>query len=214
VHHWNGSGTGRPSDTIRTWGTVPAYYGLDGILDDILVFDKALTAEKVSEHFSNYPATVPEIPPRPLPKLDQNPGRFGAFYTKLNYYPGWDDLWPVEQDPDVVVCFGDNPVKFIFWRGIRYGPCWVSENENWMADQSLETWGIGADDIEGCFEHMQDRHCRFSHVRSLRTLTPGRLSIGVMPPSAPTITPGSPIPRRGGNAGWMSTTMFIRMPLR
>jgi len=36
---------GRPSDTIRTWGTVPAYYGLDGILDEILVFDKALTAE-------------------------------------------------------------------------------------------------------------------------------------------------------------------------
>ena len=34
-----------------------------------------------------------------------------------------------------------------------------------MADQSLETWGNGADDIEGCFEHMQDRHCRFSHVR-------------------------------------------------
>jgi len=156
---------GRPSDTIRTWGTVPAYYGLDGILDEILIFDKALTAEKVHEHFSNYPATVPEIPPRPLPKLAQNPGRFGAFYTKLNYHPEWDNLWPVEQDPDVVVCFGDNPVKFIFWRGIRYGPCWVSENENWMADQSLETWGTGADDIEGCFEHMQDRHCRFSHVR-------------------------------------------------
>ena len=36
---------GRPSDIIRTWGTVPAYYGLDGILDEILVFDKALTAD-------------------------------------------------------------------------------------------------------------------------------------------------------------------------
>ncbi len=83
----------------------------------------------------------------------------------MKYYPGWDTLWPVDQDPDIVVCFDDSPVKLVFWRGSRYGPAWVSENENWMADQSLETWGNGADDIEGCFEHMQDRHCRFSHVR-------------------------------------------------
>jgi hypothetical protein len=157
----------RPSDTIRTWGTVPAFYGLDGILDEIQVFDKALTAEEVNAHFLKYPAIaiVPDIPLRPLPKLARNPGRFGGFYTKLRYYPGWDNLWPVDQDPDVVVCFAGNPVKFIFWRGTRYGPCWVSENENWMADQSLETWANGANDLEGCFEHMQDRHCRFSHVR-------------------------------------------------
>ena len=155
----------RPSDTIRTWGTVPAYYGLDGIIDEVMVSDTALTADVVREHFLKYPATTPDIAPRPLPKLDKDPGRFGGFYTKLKYYPGWDNLWPVDQDPDVVACFGDNPVKFIFWRGIRYGPCWVSENENWMADQSLETWANGVNDLEGCFEHMQDRHCRFSHVR-------------------------------------------------
>lgn len=155
----------RPSDTIRTWGTVPAYYGLDGILDDILVFDKALTADEVKDHFAKYPALTPDIPVRRLPKLDKDPGRFGGYYTKLKYYPGWDNLWPVGQDPDVAVSFGDNPVKFFFWRGIRYGPCWVAENENWMADQSLETWANGANDLEGCFEHMQDRHCRFSHVR-------------------------------------------------
>ncbi len=155
----------RPSDTIRTWGTVPAYYGLDGILDQIVVFDKALTADEVREHFAKYSPGTPDIPLRPLPKLDRNPGRFGGFYTRLKYYAGWDNLWPVDRDPDVVVCFENSPVNFIFWRGIRYGPCWVSENENWMADQSLETWANGADDLEGCFEHMQDRHCRFSHVR-------------------------------------------------
>ena len=31
----------------------------------------------------------------------------------------------------------------------------------WMADQSVEAW----DKSEGCFEHMQDCHCRHSHVR-------------------------------------------------
>ena len=156
---------GRPSNTIRTWGTAEAYYGLDGIVDDIKVFDTALTAAQLKGDFLKVKPGVPDIQIRRLPSIEKNPGHFGAFYTKLKYYPGWDNLWPVDQDPDIVVCFDNNPAKLIFWRGARYGPAWVSENENWMADQSLETWGNGATDIEGCFEHMQDRHCRFSHVR-------------------------------------------------
>ena len=155
----------RPSNTIRTWGTIPTYYGLDGIIDEVKVFDKALTAEQVKVDFLKYDAKTPDIQARRLPTIEKNPGHFGAYYTKLKYYPGWDQLWPVDQDPDIVVCFDNNPSKLIFWRGIRYGPGWVSENENWMCDQSLETWANGENDIEGCFEHMQDRHCRFSHVR-------------------------------------------------
>jgi hypothetical protein len=156
---------GRPVNTIRTWGTVEAWYGLDGIVDEIKVLDVALTADQVKGDFIKYKPGMPDIQPRRLPTIEKNPGHFGAFYTKLKYYPGWDNLWPVDQDPDIVVCFDNNPSKLIFWRGARYGPAWVSENENWMADQSLETWGNGVTDIEGCFEHMQDRHCRFSHVR-------------------------------------------------
>jgi hypothetical protein len=156
---------GKPSNTIRTWATVDAYFGLDGIIDDIDVFDVALSADKVKADFLKVKAGVPEIQPRRLPVIEKNPGHFGAFYTKLKYYSGWDNLWPVDQDPDIVVCFDKNPVKLIFWRGSRYGPAWVSENENWMGDQSLETWGNDKNDIEGCFEHMQDRHCRFSNVR-------------------------------------------------
>ena len=75
--------------------------------------------------------------------------------------PEADDLWPVEEDPDIVVCFDDSPVKIMFWRGTRYGTSWVSENGKWMTDQSVESW----DQTEGCFEHMQDRRCRYSHVR-------------------------------------------------
>ncbi len=156
---------GKPSDAIRSWGTVDAYFGLDGIIDEIKVYDQVLTFDQIKENYSKYAVKDPDIALRRLPSIEKNPGRFGAFYTKLKYYPGWDNIWPVDQDPDIVVCFDKSPVKFIFWRGIRYGPCWISENENWMADQSLETWGNGKNDIEGCFEHMQDRHCRFSHVR-------------------------------------------------
>ncbi|MCF7973801.1 MAG: LamG domain-containing protein [Phycisphaerae bacterium] len=160
---------GRPSDTIRTWGTMPTYFGLDGIIDDIMIFDQALTADQVKRNFLKVTVTAPDIQPRRLPTIEKNPGRFGAFYTKLTYYAGWDNLWRVDEDPDVVVCFDNSPVKFIFWRGVRYGPCWVSENENWMTDQGLETWANGINDTEGCFEHMQDRQCRFSHVRIIES---------------------------------------------
>ncbi len=155
----------RPSNTIRTWGTIETYFGLDGIIDEVEVFDQALSADQVKGDFLKVTPKAPAIKPRRLPVVKNNPARFGAYYTKLDYFPGWDNLWPVDDDPDIVVCFDNNPARLIFWRGIRYGPSWVSENENWMTDQSLETWGVGKNDIEGCFEHMQDRHCRFSHVR-------------------------------------------------
>ena len=162
---------GKPSDIDRTWGTVAAYYGLDGIVDEINVFDKALTGEQIKEDYLKYTTVkTPDITLRKLPKIDKNPGRFGAFYTKLKYYPGWDNLWPVDQDPDIVICFDKSPIKIIFWRGIRYGASWISENENWMTDQSVETWEIGKGDKEGCFEHMQDRHCRFSNVRIIEII--------------------------------------------
>ena len=144
---------------------MPAWFGLDGIVDEIKVYDGVLTAAQIKDRFSKVTVGEPDIPIHRLPVIARNPGRFGAYYTKLKYYPGWDNLWPVENDPDVVVCFDKSPVKLIFWRGTRYGPAWVSENENWMADQSVETWKTGKDDTDGCFEHMQDRHCRFSHVR-------------------------------------------------
>lgn len=156
---------GKPSDIHRTWGTMPAFYGIDGIIDEIKVYNKALDAKTIAETFAATTMRAADIAPRKLPTIKRHPGRFGAFYTKLEYYPGWDNLWPVEQDPDVVVCFKKSPIKLIFWRGIRYGASWVSENENWMSDQSVESWGTGKNDNEGCFEHMQDRHCRFSHVR-------------------------------------------------
>ncbi|MCP4726742.1 MAG: LamG domain-containing protein [bacterium] len=155
----------KPSDIHRTWGTLPQYFGLNGIIDEIKVFYEAKTDGEIAADYAGYEVKTPDIMAHKLPDIEKNPGRFGAFYTKLKYYDGWDNLWPVEQDPDIVVCFDKLPVKVVFWRGIRYGTSWVSENNNWMTDQSVEAWGVGANDNEGCFEHMQDRHCRFSHVR-------------------------------------------------
>ena len=43
---------GKPSDIHRTWGTVAAYYGIDGIVDEIKVFDRALPAKEIAGSFS------------------------------------------------------------------------------------------------------------------------------------------------------------------
>ena len=155
----------KPSDIHRTWGTVSQYYGLNGIIDEIRVYNNTISQAAISKTFSKAQIKVPDLKPHRLPDIERHPGRFGGFYTKLKYYDGWDDLWPVDQDPDIVVCFDKLPVKVVFWRGVRYGASWISGNNNWMSDQSVEAWGVGDKDQEGCFEHMQDRHCRFSHVR-------------------------------------------------
>ncbi|WP_372932390.1 LamG domain-containing protein, partial [Mariniphaga sediminis] len=166
----------KPSDIHRTWGTVPEYFGINGIIDEVKVFNGSKTSDKIASEYSKIMVGTPDLTPHRLPDIEKHPGRFGAFYTKLKYYDGWDELWPVDQDPDIVVCFDKLPVKVVFWRGIRYGTSWVSENNNWMSDQSVEAWGLGDEDNEGCFEHMQDRHCRFSHVRIIEN-NPARVVV-------------------------------------
>lgn len=151
----------KPSDIVSNYGTLPDYFGLEGIIDEVKVYDVALSGDEVKANYQKVKVTTPELQPKRLPRLEHNPGKFGAFYTTLKYYPAWDNLWPVGDHADVVVTFDKSPVKLIFWRGTRYSPAWVTENDLWMADQSVEAWN----DEEGCFEHMQDRHCRLSSVR-------------------------------------------------
>ncbi len=150
-----------PSDRLGETGITPYWFSLDGIVDEIKVYNKPLSAKDLESQFTaKLPLSNPDLPVRHLPRVEST-GKFKAYYTKLEYYPEWDEQWPVGADADVVVTFKDSPVKLIFWRGARYSPAWVTDNHLWMADQSVETWN----DAEGCLEHMQDRHCKYSHVR-------------------------------------------------
>jgi len=100
---------------------------------------------------------------KPIPPLPTGPpgrGIFGAFYTKLAYYPHWDKDWRVGPDADVLVLFDKAPFRFIFWRGTNYIPHWVSENNIWYNNEFTETW-----ETIGSSEPMSDKQCRFSHVR-------------------------------------------------
>lgn len=152
-----------PSNRIGENGITPYWFSLDGILDELKVYNTALSEDRIHRicaDLKDAASAKPEISPRHLPRVEET-GAFEAYTTQLKYYQEWDQQWPVGPDPDIVVTFKDSPVKMIFWRGTRFSPAWVSDNNLWMCDQSVETWN----DEEGCKEHMQDRHCRYSHVR-------------------------------------------------
>ena len=156
----------KPSFIHREHGTLPSFFSLDGILDELKIYKIALEKEQILAAFEDkQPASAPDLPARIMPSGPKGSGRFGAYYTKLKYYDEWDALWPVAADPDVVVRFDQTDSRVVFWRGTRYSAAWVTGNGLWMCDQSVEAWGVGENDKEGCFEHMQDRFCRQSHVR-------------------------------------------------
>lgn len=161
----------KPANIHRQYGTLPYFYSLDGSIDRMKVYGSALEPEVLDYNVSYELPENGSLKKRNLPIVpDRN--RFGAYYTKLNYYKEWDQLWPVGEHPDIVVTFENSPSRFVFWRGTRYSPAWISEKDFWMADQSVEAW----DDKEGCYEHMQDPQCKYSHVRIIEN-TPARIVI-------------------------------------
>ncbi len=160
----------RPSNHRGEGGTQPSWFCLDGMLDELKIFHRAMSAEEVADAFAAIaPAPQQEIKPRRMPSGPAGPGPFGAYYCHLKYYDEWDALWPVAEHPDVLVRFDGTDVRVVFWRGTRMSPAWVTGDGLWMADQSVEAWN----DEEGCYEHMQDRHCTYSHVRIIES-TPAR----------------------------------------
>lgn len=151
-----------PSDPVRPQATLPARFSFDGIIDEIKIYNQALDDSSINNFYKLIQKIPePDIPSRVMPLGRIGPGRFGAYYTKLNYYEEWDALWRVGDYADVVVEFDNSPIRVVFWRGTRYSPAWVMENGHWMADQSAESFT----DEDGCFEHMLDAKCLYSHVR-------------------------------------------------
>ncbi|MGQ9801867.1 MAG: LamG domain-containing protein [Candidatus Saccharicenans sp.] len=162
-----------PSDPVRPQATLPARYSFDGIIDEIRIYGEALDELKLSQSYASAGRIPePDIPPRLMPSGRSGPGRFGAYYTRLNYYEEWEALWRVGDYADVVVEFDNSPIRVVFWRGTRYSPVWVMENGQWMADQSAESFT----DEDGCFEHMLDAKCLYSHVRIIEN-TPARVVV-------------------------------------
>jgi hypothetical protein len=151
----------RPVGTIRPNGTAPVFTFLDGLLDEIKLYNRALTASEIESRYQEYRTqSIPPLSARILPTGPEGRDKFGAVYTTLKYYQAWDALWPVRDKADVVVKFDEIDGRFIFWRGTSYIPHWVTENGIWYNNEFCETWS----DFGG-HEPMSDKRCEYSHVR-------------------------------------------------
>lgn len=151
-----GSGRQRPTRIL-----------LDGILDELRVSPGVTSPSHIAAAYARLkPASPPPLEVRSLPTLPDAPQSFGAFYTRLRYYKGWDDTWRVGDAADVVVRFDQAPYWFAFWRGTSYIPHWVTENGIWYDNEFTETFPSG---MVGSAEPMSDKQCRFSHVRILES---------------------------------------------
>lgn len=148
--------------------SIPIYSSFDGLMDELAIYDGREAYKKiVSGRFVRPDAPVLEE--RRLPSGPETV-QFGAWYTQLKYYEAWDRQWRGES-PDVVVGFGaEKPFKVVFWRGISYAPCFVTEKDNWMSNEFVERRKVTG---WGCPESMSDKHADFSSVRILEN-TPAR----------------------------------------
>jgi hypothetical protein len=145
----------------RSYSNLPTWFALDGLIDELQIHDAALSEDEIRRaHTARRSSARPALANRRLPSPASSPERFGASYCKLDFYEEWDALWPTGEHPDIVVRFDDSPVRVVFWRGTSYSPAWLTENDLWMTDQSVEGWNE-----EGTFEHMNDPRCLHSHVR-------------------------------------------------
>ena len=150
---------------------IPIYSSFDGVIDELaLYYDKNAYGKILKEKFAR-PA-APEFEPRVLPSGPDSLA-FGAWYIPLKYYKAFDERWRGES-PDIVVSYGpDLPHKVVFWRGISYAPCFVTEKGNLMCNEFIERQKVTG---WGCPESMSDKHADFSNVRILEN-SPARTVI-------------------------------------
>lgn len=152
----------------------PALYGIEGYLDEVRIYDRALSADEIRERFASFnPPRDSGLQPDTLPEIPTAPGGFGAYTTRLKFTRPWDELRRDGSHSDVVVLFDDLPWKYVFWRGTNYIPHWVTENGIWYTNEFNETWGHGA---LGCAEPMSDKQTRFSRVSILEN-SPARVVV-------------------------------------
>jgi len=161
-----------PKHTVRPYSAFPSALGFDGLIDEVKVFARALSADDIQRSYATLKPNAPmaDLEPRKLPGQPEDiPQAFGAYYTKLKYHDLWDNMWRTSQWPDIVVKFDDNPTSVVFWRGTTYGANYVTENNYWIGDQSIELtdwrWDNKPTGTNSTCEHMMDRQCRFGHVR-------------------------------------------------
>jgi hypothetical protein len=155
-----------PETLVRPEVNFPTSYSFDGLIDELKIYNRALSADEIELTYKeNKPEAAPALEWRKLPVIPPS-DRFGAYYTRLKFYPEWDNLWRVGDHPDIVVTFDEGPYSMVFWRGTNFNMNLVTENGKWVGDQSAEG---GGGNVIGCCEHMSDKQDRYAHVRLIES---------------------------------------------
>ena len=164
--------------TEGTHDTYPSNFGIDGLIDEVQIYDVALCNNQITETFQkffpgNTIANSPDMQKRRFPDPATN-GQFQAMYTHLAYYETWENMFRFGKYADVVVGFDQLPIKYIFWRGVSYIPMIVNDSRQWFTNEFDET-GFTKDAPGDC-EPMSDKGCWDSHVRIIEN-TPARVVV-------------------------------------
>lgn len=152
---------------------IPIYSSFDGAMDELNIYADGDNYKKIlKKKFLRPEAPGADVPGFEERRLPSGPDKlaFGAWYIPLKYYKAFDDRWRGSLD-DIVVGFGpEQPWKVVFWHGISYAPCFVTEKGNWMSNEFVERAKVTR---WGCPENMSDKHADFSSVRIVEN-TPAR----------------------------------------
>lgn len=153
--------------------SIPIFSSFDGAMDQLQIFaGKDPYNAVLKQRFVRPAAPGTDVPGFEERILPSGPDQlaFGSWYIPLRFYKAFDDRWRGDI-PDVVVGFGkDQPWKVVFWRGVSYAPCFVTEKGNWLCNEFIERAKVTK---WGCPESMSDKHADFSSVRIIEN-TPAR----------------------------------------
>jgi len=139
-------------------------FTFDGLLDELRIYDRALSAEQVNKStlaLGQKPGDgLPtDITRHGFPTNFADTRTFGAHYCHMNFHPSWDRMFRMCGQPDIVVTFDKSPARYVLWHGVGYIPMLVNENGFWYSNEFNETWGYG-----GCYEPMSDKRVVYGRV--------------------------------------------------
>jgi len=165
-----------PVDWIH--GTVASPYSLDGLLDEVRIYDVQLTPEQIEESYKIFhPGDSilynPDSPPRSLPEAAPS-GEFSAYYETLEFYENYDNFWRFSDHANLIVEFAKNPSRFIFWHGTAYIPMLVNDQNQWYCNEFNETWSTSGG--VSSQEPMSEKKNMINHVRIVEQ-SPARVII-------------------------------------
>jgi len=161
-----------PLFRARVYGNEGTFCSFDGLLDEIKLYNGALTPEDLKQCFEAVQPTDPQPLEFPrMPTAQNMPGTFGAFYTQFQYDENWDRTRRMGPEQDLFVRFEDNPCTFVAWNGTVY-PIWYPDGGD--IGQMFEAFEIWT--VDGCHEAMMDRRGEHSSYKILEN-TPARVVI-------------------------------------